>query len=480
MTGGQHRSRTGARGTPRGAVLLACAALWACADHDVRPEPVERPHGPLALQEAIELALRNNPDARLARLAVLRSAALVDEASSAFWPELTVSDAFTRTDVPSRAFSHLLDQGGFTPSIDFNDPGPTSNFHAGIGARATLYDGGRRRAQLTRGEASLGAAVAADEAARGVIALEAARAWTAVHETAAVAQTAARASEVLERLLELARAEREAGAALPVEVRRLEVLLAETRRQEETARQAEARARAGLGVLLGLGVEERLELQEPGPAASGEAGAEEAALPELPELLARARAGRAELVRAEREVEAAAAGLRAAEAGWLPRLGLSAEVGWDDADGALSRRHWLLGADVASLLTDAARTPSRSRRAAAELLAAHEAGRKVLLEVELEVQGAWLDLREARRRLDVAVAERAHAEQRLARAEAEHAAGAGRSSDLLEARLDEVRGRSAERVAHLRHELALLGVAHAVGELPAPPRPADEGAGGGG
>ncbi len=447
---------------PTAAVRFLALALLGtgCAHLDVEPEPIRYADAPLTVDDAVALALHNHPDVRIARQLLLQSAAAVEDAESMFWPDVSVGASFSRTDAPSRVFAQLLDQGEFTPGIDFNDPGTRSDFRPEIRGGVTLYDGGRRRARLSRSEARLGARVAFEEEVRAMVAFEAASAWYRLHAARASAALAAREVPLLEQRVSAAEAERDSGAALPLSVQAQQVQLAGARQAALSADTAAKHARATLVLLLGLGVEVDIELREPDAFQSE-------ALEPLGMLLERARFLRPELLRSQREIEAALATLRESEAGYLPQLRVDAAFGSNDESARLAHSNWLFGIGLVESLTEVLRTPYRIRRATAALLAAHEAGRRSLLAVEGEVQAAWLDAQEAQRTLELVRTERGHADAHLRRVEAEYDVGAALTVTRSSARLAADRAATRERIAELRCTQTRLALEHAVGTFPA-------------
>jgi outer membrane protein len=443
-------------------VLLAACPALACAPVEVRPEPPLRPSAPLSLADAVALALRNNPDVRIGRQRVLQAAEMVDEAASLFWPSISAGATFARTDRPSRVFASVLDQEDFTPALDFNAPGARSDLRAEVAGGVTLYDGGRRRARLSQAESRLGTAGAQEREVRSMVAFEVARAWHRILAARVAAETSALDSQVLEQLVAHAESERDVGAALASDARALRVRRDEARLAAGAAHDGARRATSGLLLLLGLGVEQRVELR---PEAAPDAGE----LEPLAALLERARFARPELARAEFEIEAALSALRATEAGYRPELRVFGELGSNSESARLEHSNWLFGVGLVERINDALRTPSRVRSATAALRIAHETGRRTLLEVEGEVEAAWLDAAHAERALLAARAARVRDDDALRRTRAEREAGAARATALLAATLAAERARARERIAELERDMARIALAHALGEYPAPP-----------
>lgn len=438
------------------AVGLGCAPV-----EYVPPEPV-LPEGPLSIQAAIELAYLNNPDVTASQERLLAARAAISEASSYYWPVLRLIERYTQTNSPSQAFGSILDQRAFSPALDFNDPGKTSNFHTGVAGSITLYDGGRRRARVERAEAQALSEGARLETVRRDLALEVARAFYLIHKARDAAATQETALAALTQHLRVARARLEEGAARRSDVLALEVRIAETRESVIVARSSAARAEAGLHVLLGLSVSDPVDVERP-------TDEEPAAREELPRLLERARKSRFELVEAQGRLREAQARLKEVWAGYFPEVTLLGSFGFDDESLALSHSSWTWGLSFLEDIFDALRTPQRVRQALAGLRAAHAAYRKSLLEVELAVSDATLDADEADARLAVAEETAQLATESARLVTSEYAEGAADVTELLDGELALAGARTRLGAARFDRALSRVAISHAIGEYPAPP-----------
>lgn len=442
------------------ATILAAAG---CAGPQYVPPEIERPSGPLTLEGAIELCFRNNPDLRAAeeRVAVARGA--IDEAVSSYWPVLQFVESFTMVDRPSNAFAFKLDQRRFSLTSDLPDPGITTDWRTGFSASFTLYDGGRRRARLQASVAEAQSAAAEAERVRRDLALEVARAYYTILKARETAADQEKSLKTLSEHLRLTEARQAAGAARLSDVLAVRVRLAETREAKIAASNASERALAGLHVLLGLEISEQIELANPPPL-------EEKPREEMAALLERAKRGRLELVRAAKDVEAAEARLREAVASYYPDITLFGNFGFDHKNPAhFEYGNWSWGATFVKDIFDALRAPIRVRQAAAARDAAHARARKTLLEVQLDVKNALLDLEEADARFEVATQAVELAEESLRLVEAEYREGAATITRLLDAELALTQARTRLNAATHDRALSRIALAHAVGEFPSPP-----------
>jgi outer membrane protein TolC len=223
---------------------------------------------------------------------------------------------------------------------------------------------------------------------------------------------------------------------------------------------------ASLHGLLGLGLAEPLELLPP------DDHPDVAPVPALQDLLVRAYGARIELVLAARQVDASAARLDAAAAGWQPDLDISGTLAVDDTSLLQGAVHWFVGAGLVEDLTEGLRTPERVRVASESLRATLASARRVALAVEADVQSARLDALQADAHLDVATRQLGLAETTLSRMRAEIDLGTATPSQLLDAEQALTQARARRSAARDARALSRLALRHATGELlPEPAEP---------
>ncbi len=444
-------------------VLVAGLALGCAGPQYVPPAP-EKPTGPLSLDAAVDLAIRNNPDVRAATGRVEAARAAIFEAWSYYWPVLQVMENITQTDQPSRAFGSILDQRRFNNNLDFNDPGVTTNFRSGLTGSITLYDGGRRRARVLQSNAQAGSSEAALEEVRRDIALETAKAFFMIYKAREASATQEKSIGTLETHLRITQARLEQGAVLRSDALGVEVRLAETREAAIVARNAALRAESGLRLLLGIGMEEPLELVPP-PAG------EIPVRPELAPILERARGNRPEIARAQQEVKLAEAKVKEVYSGYFPEVTVFGSFGFDSQHMSLDHSNWFWGVSFMESIFEAFRTPSKVKQAMANLAAVHAQGRKAVLQVELDAKNALLDAEEADARTDVAGRAQGLAEESLRLVEAEYKEGRASITRLLDAELALTHARTRRSAASYDRQLSRIAIAHATGDYPRPPAP---------
>ena len=443
------------------AIAVSFLALG-CAGPRYVPPTVEKPAGPLSLQAAVELAFRNNPDLAAAEQKVVAAQAAIDDAMSDYWPVLQFSESFYQTDTPSQAFGIILDQKKFKNTIDFNDPGVTSNWQTAFTGSVTLFDGGRRRYRVLRRNAEANSTAAQAERARRDLALEVARAYYTIHKARETAGTQEQSISTLNSHLRITKDRQAEGAARRSEVLAVEVRLAETREAAIVARNSASRAEAGLRLLLGLDMGDPLELLSPQVT---EAPPQE----NYGDLVQRAQRSRLELFQAVEQVKAAAARVQETEAGYFPEITLFGGFRFDDRHPFdFQYGNWFWGASFLQSVVEIFRTPIRVREAMAQWVAACAAARKTLLEVELDVKDSLLDAEVADARHEVAAQAAALAAESLRLVEAEYQEGTATITRLLDAELALTQARTRLSATTYDRSLSRIAILHAVGEYPPP------------
>lgn len=409
----------------------------------------------LTLSQAIDRALADSPDARIAAARLDGSQAALAQARAVFQPQVSVQSGYLRTNQPVSVFGLVLNQRRFSSGLDFNDVPDADNWASGATLTYPLYAGGRHSAARDAALAALNASRHGAEAVRQVLAFEVTRTFLLIHRTRSLIAAAEAAVTAFESNLRLSQKRLEAGAALKTDALDLEVRLAEAREDLARAKNAGTLTRQSLAMLLGL-----------------EQGEVDAAteLPPLQTPAATAAASRPEVLAAESVAQAAAARIRQAASGWKPSLNAfgSAEHhrgGKFDGQGS----NYTVGVMAQWNLWDGGLTRGRVNEAEAEWQAAEEAVRRQRLAVRLEVQQARAALREAEERQAVSAKSVQLAEESVQLTRDRFETGLALAAQLIDAEtaLTAARVRRAEAetdrrlaIAALRRALGMTMIAH--------------------
>lgn len=438
-------------------LLPAAACLLAGLLPSLAQPAAPGPETAWTLEQAIGTALTNNPSARIASHRLRAARAIVEQADSALWPKLQFESSYTRTDNPMMVFGSILNQRAFSPALDFNDVPEVDNLDVRGIVTVPLYTGGLISGNRRAARAGTEAARADAEAVRQTLAFEVARTFQTVLKTREFVRAAEAGVTAFEANLGIAGKRHAAGTLLRAEVLDVEVRLAQAREDLVRARNANELSRRVLINLLGVELPDIVLAEtagEPDEPAEGMG----AVRPELTAMAHRA--------------SAAAATVKAASSGYLPRLGLFGSAQYDygfetEGDGG----SWTAGALVQWDLWDGKLTRGRVQEARANLATAEEESRRLRLGIELEAQQARLHLKEARERLAVSAAAVGQAQESVQLTRARFEQGLALAAQLIDAEtmLTAARVRRAEAEADARIAIAALRKALGLPQLESSP-----------
>lgn len=410
------------------------------------------------LDRAVRTALEHSPDARVARMRIEGADAMIEQARSAWIPQLSVSGRYTSTNSPMMAFGSILNQRAFNQTIDFNHPGTIDDLNLTGTIAYNLYGGGRPTAGLDAAKAGAQAAQFDLKAARHDLGVEVVKAYLNVQK-AREAVVALRAGVgAYEAAVKVARARFEAGSMLKADLLSLEVQLAQTREMLVAARHGAQLAQRAFFYVLGM-------REQPG--ATLEFPANDPALADMAEPKTRDVSLRPELQSVKERVRAAEAMVRAARGARRPVVNAFASAQWDKGyETGRDANSWMAGVTVDMNVFDGGLTAGKIREAKANLDEAREMERKLELGLELQVQQASQAVDDARERLAVSKDAVAQAEESASLSRARFDKGALLTADLIgvESRLIEARMRRV--VAQSDERLAVAELRSAVGYAP--------------
>ncbi len=174
-------------------------------------------------RKAVEFVLGNNPDSLVASQRMLEAEALLSKSSASFYPQLGLSGSYSQTNNPIHSFGNILNQGQFTPGIDFNDPGRTDNLNLSIGAQYRFYNGGQDTARRDAAGAGVDLSSAERESVQLQLGFEAFRSFQRIVEAETVDQAQQVALDAIRSALDVAHARYAAGDLLKIDLLNLEV-----------------------------------------------------------------------------------------------------------------------------------------------------------------------------------------------------------------------------------------------------------------
>jgi outer membrane protein TolC len=330
----------------------------------------------LTLRQALDTAVRQNPEIIMARIDEQKSQEAVRIAKDPFSPKVIVGSGLAYTQ-------------GFPMSVEGSAP---SLFQAR--AIQTLYNKPKSY------EVS-----AAKENARGSTIDTAARREEIAHRTALMyldAQRAARGAETArqlistsERLSSTVQARVSEGRELPIEIRRAALRLAQARQRLSDFEAARDQTEAALAVVLGFSPDDRVRASTDDPP-EPDMPADEAASVNA------ALANNKEVQRLESAMQARGLEARAARSAWLPQVDLIAQYGlfakfnnYEDYFRTFQRHNGQVGASIAFPIFAGKGSEARASQAELEVRRLRTQANALRDRVTLDTRKSWQDLHRA-------------------------------------------------------------------------------------
>jgi len=339
-------------------------------------------------EEAVRFALHNSPESGIARQRIEAAKAAISLQKAALYPTLSINSEYSQTDNAMYSFGNILNQGAFSPTIDFNNPGRTDTLDAGVRFNYRLYDGGRDQAGVRAAKAQGEALQMELQVVHAGLAFEVVRAFNLIVQAQEMLKTREAMVRAINASVETALARYEEGVVLRADLLDLQVQLAGAKENLIQSRQGLELAQQIFLNLLGLTDQEVRIAPSTGREQQIPQNRDYEMRPELKSIYARIEGAREEL--------------RQATGGYFPVV--NGYAGYDLEKGTItggSGDSWQAGIKLQYDLFDGHRTAAEESRAAARLAEAEERRRKTELAIALEVKQAEIALREAEERLAV-------------------------------------------------------------------------------
>jgi outer membrane protein len=390
--------------------------------------PAARPEARLlSLDDAVQTALRRQPQVRQARAATSAARARVEQAGAPRLPTITGTATYLR------------ETGNFAPRPGTTQPGAAlpswslstsyNYWNAQIGATQMLYDFGQTPERHHAAEAN---AESSQESERGTevsTVLAVRRAYFGARAQRALVKVADETLANQERHLVQIRGFVTAGT-------RPEIDLVQSRTDVANARVALIQAQNGYDVA-------RAQLaQAMGIIGGGELEVGDDDLPPVPEedapteqLVQRALAGRPELVALERQRRAQESTVAATKGAYGPTLAATATVSETGValDGLVP--NWAVGATLTWPMFQGGLTRGQVHEAEANLDGIDAQAETLRLSIRYDVENARLSLRAAKATIGAAEEALTNARERLRLAEGRYAQGVGSAIELGDAQV---------------------------------------------
>lgn len=357
------------------------------------------PSSQLSLQAAIHTALEKNPMIAAARSRVSASAERITQATSGFYPQVYISEAYQLTNNPMWSFGMKLNQEIITQQ-DFdparlNNPDDIDNFNTMLWMNWQIFDSGqtwygRQQAQLSHQASSAGL----DRTRQEIIS----RTVTAYTDLVFAKESIAIVDQALETAgahLRMIEDRYKTGLTVKSDLLRARVHISELEQQQVEVNSQYLIAQAALLTAMG---------QEAGGGVTPATPMDREEIPEksLQEWIDSALSGRPDLLEAKFHERTARAEVEKARTAHWPSVSLngSYEINTEDFDDTAN--NYTVGANVTLNLFSGNGISARQREALYRLTEISENLRALNQKVELETRQAYYRLRSAEKRIQAA------------------------------------------------------------------------------
>lgn len=385
------------------AVLAALAACGILSAGTVMAAPVE-----LTLQESVDLALENNPRVKIAMLDEMRAEAGLDEAQA--------NRGFTLGYVHNAGRSKME---GFSAENSFSN---------GLTLSVPIYTGGRLENAVDAAEIALESSRLGVDDTRQQLRMDTTNSYYSILQSQNQVTIYEQTVESLEEHLKNVKAQYHVGTVAKSDVLRSEVELADAQQSLIKAENARELSVSNFNNVVGLPLDTDVRVTE-------ELGYEKYDLV-LADCIAYALEHRADGKQAQLAIDAAEEYKSIAKSGYRPTLAATASNGWSDSDfPGTEDESWQIGAKLSWNLFDSGLTRAQVRQAEADIEAAKEQARQKQDAIQLEVRTAYLDVKEAEKRIHTSSVSVEKAEEDLKIARVRYNAGVGTNLDVMDAQV---------------------------------------------
>lgn len=412
----------------------------------------------LSLADAVRIALKNNPEQKMAAARIRQSQAMLSQSDAAFFPALGFYTEYTHADAPSVYLFKTIDQRALPPGTDFNDPGTVKNFETGINARMNLYNGGRDILNRKMAETGLGISNLDKEIVENSLVASVIRAYYDALAAEDFIKIARESVSTVKKQLKIMKIRLKGGSALKSDILSLEVRLARSLEEEVRASNRYKTSVNALANILGIDTNVNIKLQK-----------SNFKLHNIPRQYHKgmeySKKNRAEFAKARQQVRLSRMGIDSAKSQFLPRVDLQARYYLDDKDLGYDTDldNWMAAIVLNWDIFTGFSTKAAINKAEAILEQTLAADRNAELSLKLDVKNAYLNLEAAAARLKVAKTSVASADESLSIVKKQYDGGSVSITRYLEAELDRNRAKIRATAAFYDQEKSIADIGRAVG-----------------
>jgi outer membrane protein len=416
----------------------------------------------LTLDQAIDIALRNNPGLKAADAQVEVADAGVLRSASGFLPKVTVSETWNRTDSPLMALGTKLNQeivtsADFDPAV-MNRPDPISNYNTRLSVMQPVWNGGKEYVGRKQATLAKEASIQDRERARQETVFNVIKAYYGVLLAKEYYKVAVQSLETTSATVKLAEARYKAGAVLQSDLLRATVQLAEVKEMATRSQNSVKLAIAALN--FAMGVPQGTEHEVSGILSARDLKTGMAAM------LDDAASKRPDLMSMELNRRNTEKSVTMARADYLPSLNVMGQMDWNsDKPAGDEAKSWAVMAVLQWNLFDGLVTRSKVKEALATSSRMRSLEEQTRSAVQLQVRQAYYNLTASLDRIAATSSSVQEAEEGLRIVQKRYEVGMTTFVDVLGAENSLIRARTNVLQALYDNNIAQAELKLAVGTL---------------
>ena len=389
--------------------LLAGTALAAGTATPAAPAPID-----LTLDQAVQLALTNNPSGKIAVFEFEAAKGALTAARSYRWPTISGTHRDSRTLA--------------APTEREPSPTTTDNYSNSVSFSWILWSGNKIESQISQAKLSLDSSQWGIAAARQQLKYNATDAYFKFMAARDAVKLAQESVARLERYLQDVKLQFDVGVVAKVDVLRSEVELAKAKQTLIEAQNLYDLTMANLNNLMGLPLTTELKVKGDLSYAKFEqdlAICVDLALRQRPEIFQYTDAAKS-----------AQEGITVAKAGYLPSISATYTNGWSNTTFPGGNNHnWTVYLTTSWTFLDSGLTAGNVKKAVETYRKAQEQLRQTVDSVQLEVHSTFLSLKSAEQSIQTSSAAVGLAEEDYGIKVIRYQAGVGTNLDVLDAQV---------------------------------------------
>lgn len=402
----------------------------------------------LTLEKAVDLAVSNHPSLRVASGTQAVNEALVGQAQSGFYPQVSGSLGYTK-----RTFNSTTTFGGIP--LPRSTSGATTPFYqSNVTLNQLLYDFGTIKSQVNTAQFNLKAVNSDAETTLQTVVVNVQQAYFGLQQAQRLVTVSEEALMQFKKHLDLAKGRFQAGVAPKIDVTTAEVDLSNAQLNLITAKNNALIARVTLNNAMGIQTASPYRVLDPSLG--------EAYQVTLDEAVARAMQFRPEMISQQAQERAAEAAIKSAQGNFFPTVTSSANYSYSATDFPLVY-NWNVTGTVNIPIFSGFLTKQQVAQARANLLKTKANGEVLQQNILLEVNQALLNLEAAKERLRVTAVTIVQAKERLALVEGRYRAGLSNAIEVTDAEVALVNAQVNDVVAMSNFQAAKAQLDRATG-----------------